>query len=66
MAKKVHEVIAIIELHGWELTRMRGSHRQFRHPRSYAVITITGKRSGTMTVGQMASIRRLSGIKELR
>jgi predicted RNA binding protein YcfA (HicA-like mRNA interferase family) len=67
VAKKVYEVVAIIELHGWELTRTRGSHRQFRHPRSYAaVITISGKRSSTMTVGQLASIRRLSGIKELR
>lgn len=66
MAKKAHEVIAIIEFHGWRLTRIRGSHKQFRHAHNPAVITLVGKRSSTITVGQLASIRRLTGIKELR
>jgi predicted RNA binding protein YcfA (HicA-like mRNA interferase family) len=66
VAKKVHEVIAALEKHGWKQMRQRGSHRQFRHPSSNAVITVVGKPSSMMTVGQLASIRRLSGIKELR
>jgi predicted RNA binding protein YcfA (HicA-like mRNA interferase family) len=66
MAKKVHEAIAILEAHGWRQAPQRGSHRQFRHPLHPTVVTVTGKPSGTMTVGQLASIRRKSGIEELR
>ncbi|MGA9876225.1 MAG: type II toxin-antitoxin system HicA family toxin [Solirubrobacteraceae bacterium] len=66
MAKKVREVIAILEAHGWTQVRERGSHRQFKHPEFESVVTVTGKRSGTLPVGQLASIRRNSGIEELR
>jgi predicted RNA binding protein YcfA (HicA-like mRNA interferase family) len=66
MAKKVHEVIFILESHGWVFIRQTGSHRQYRRSGSVAVITVAGKRSSTMTVGQLANIRRLTGIKELR
>jgi predicted RNA binding protein YcfA (HicA-like mRNA interferase family) len=66
VAKKVHEVISMLELHGWRQVRERGSHRQFRHPALPAVVTVTGKRSDTIPVGQLASIRRKSGIEDLR
>jgi predicted RNA binding protein YcfA (HicA-like mRNA interferase family) len=66
VAKKVHEVIAILEAHGWRQVRERGSHRQFRHADSQLVLTVTGKQSATMPVGQLASIRRNSTIEELR
>jgi predicted RNA binding protein YcfA (HicA-like mRNA interferase family) len=66
VAKKVHEVISILEAHGRRKVRERGSHRQFRHPALPAVVTVTGKRSDTIPVGQPASIRRKSGIEDLR
>jgi predicted RNA binding protein YcfA (HicA-like mRNA interferase family) len=66
VAKKVHQVISILEAHGWRQVRERGSHRQFRHPDRAPVLTVTGKRSVTIPVGQLASIRRKSGIEELR
>ncbi len=66
MAKKVHEVIAILEAYGWRQVRERGSHRQFKHPDLAPVVTLSGKRSDTMPVGQLASIRRKSGVEELR
>jgi predicted RNA binding protein YcfA (HicA-like mRNA interferase family) len=66
MAKKVHQVIFILEAHGWRQARERGGHRQFRHPNNPHLVTVTGKRSSTITVGQLADIRRKSGIKELR
>ncbi len=66
VAKKVHEVVSVLEAHGWRQSRERGSHRQFRHPDMPRVVTVAGKRSDTMPVGQLASIRRNSGIKELR
>ncbi len=66
MAKKVHEVITILEAHGWQQMRQGGSHRQFRRRDSIYVITVTGKRSDTISIGQLQAIRRKSGIKELR
>jgi predicted RNA binding protein YcfA (HicA-like mRNA interferase family) len=66
MAKKVREVIAILEAHDWTQVRQRGSHRQFRHPESPLLVTVHGKRSDTIKAGILASIRRNSGIEELR
>jgi predicted RNA binding protein YcfA (HicA-like mRNA interferase family) len=66
VAKKIHEVVSILEAHGWRETRQRGSHRQFRHRDSTFVVTVAGKRSDTMTVGQLKDIRRKSEIEELR
>lgn len=66
MAKKVREVISILEAHGWTRVRQRGSHRQFKHPELAPTITVAGKQSDTIPVGQLASIRRNSEIEELR
>ncbi|HWX97557.1 MAG TPA: type II toxin-antitoxin system HicA family toxin [Solirubrobacteraceae bacterium] len=66
MAKKVHEVVSILERHGWEQVRERGSHKQFKRPGYTSVITVSGKRGATMPIGQLASIRRKAGIEELR
>jgi predicted RNA binding protein YcfA (HicA-like mRNA interferase family) len=66
VAKKVHEAVAILEAHGWRQVRQRGSHRQFRHPNNPNVVTVTGKRSATIRVGQLQDIRRKSRIEELR
>jgi predicted RNA binding protein YcfA (HicA-like mRNA interferase family) len=66
VAKKIHEVISILEAHGWRQVRERGSHRHFKHPRHSPVITVAGKRSSTMRTGMLASIRRKSRIEELR
>lgn len=66
MAKKVGEAIEILEAHGWTQVRQRSSHRQFRHPRHELRVTVAGKLSDTISVGQLADIRRKSGIKEMR
>jgi predicted RNA binding protein YcfA (HicA-like mRNA interferase family) len=66
MAKKVRDAIVILEAHGWRQIRQRGSHRQFKHSEFAATVTLAGKWSDTIPVGQLASIRRHSGIEELR
>lgn len=50
---------------GWKLARQAGSHRQYRHPENPNVVTVSGKPSDEMTPGQLADIRRKSGL-ELR
>jgi predicted RNA binding protein YcfA (HicA-like mRNA interferase family) len=66
VAKKVQEVIAILEAHGWRQVRERGSHRHFKHPEHSPLVTVAGKQSDTMRPGTLANIRRKSGIEELR
>ncbi len=66
MAKKVREILFILEAHGWREVRQRGSHRQFRHPHHPLTLTVSGKRGDTMTIGQLMDIKRKSGIEELR
>ncbi|HTA14565.1 MAG TPA: type II toxin-antitoxin system HicA family toxin [Solirubrobacteraceae bacterium] len=66
MAKKIGEVIAMLEKHGWTQVRQSGSHRHFKHLDHARMVTVAGKQSDTISVGQLADIRRKSGIKELR
>ena len=66
MAKKVKEVIAIIEANGWYHARTNGGHRMFEHPTNPATVVVPGKRSDTLAVGTLSKIRRTTGLKELR
>jgi predicted RNA binding protein YcfA (HicA-like mRNA interferase family) len=66
MPKKVKEVAAILEDHGWTLARQSASHRTYKHPRNPMVVTISGRWNSTMTPGMLTSVRRTSGIEELR
>ena len=40
---KVWQIIGMIETDGWELMRIRGSHRQYEHPDKPGRVTIPGK-----------------------
>lgn len=66
MAKKVREVIARLESAGYELTRTKGSHRQYRAPDGSKIVTIAGKPGDTLKAGTLASIRRATGFEDLR
>jgi predicted RNA binding protein YcfA (HicA-like mRNA interferase family) len=66
VAKKVQEVISILEAQGWRQLRERGSHRHFKHPLHPLLVTVAGKPSDTIRAGTLADIRRKSGIEELR
>ena len=66
MPKKVKEVVSILENNGWTMVRQSGAHRTYKHPDRSLVVTVSGRWNSTMTVGMLASIRRTSGIEELR
>jgi predicted RNA binding protein YcfA (HicA-like mRNA interferase family) len=61
---KVKEVIKLIEKDGWTQIRMRGSHRQFRHPNKPGLVTIAGKPSADIPVGTLTSILKQAGLKK--
>jgi predicted RNA binding protein YcfA (HicA-like mRNA interferase family) len=62
---KVEAVEKALTKNGWALARQAGSHRQYRHAESPNVVTVSGKASDEMTPGQLADIRRKTGL-ELR
>ena len=61
---KVRDVIKMIEEDGWYLTRIRGSHRQYKHSSKPGLITIAGKPSHDLAKGTLNSILKKAGLKQ--
>jgi predicted RNA binding protein YcfA (HicA-like mRNA interferase family) len=64
--KTVRQIERILSKHGWRCVRIAGSHRQWTHPDNPHVVTVPGSSGKLVPVGTLSSIRRASGIKELR
>jgi len=60
---KVSEMIKVVEVDGWYLDCVTGSHRQFRHAAKPGTITIAGKPSDTLPPGTEKSILKQAGIE---
>jgi predicted RNA binding protein YcfA (HicA-like mRNA interferase family) len=62
MPIKVGEMIKIIEADGWYLVRIKGSHRQYKHPAKPGNVTVAGKTSTDVPLGTERNIFRQAGI----
>ena len=60
---KVKELIKFVEDDGWEQMRMKGSHRQFKHPVKGVTVTIAGKPSVDVPPGTANNILKQAGLK---
>ena len=60
---KVREAIKVVEDNGWELVRMKGSHRQYKHPTKRGLVTIPGKMNDDLAPGTVNSILKQAGLK---
>lgn len=60
---KVWAVIKLIEADGWHLARMRGSHRQFKHPVQPGLVTVAGRPGDELPPGTLNSVLRQAGLK---
>ncbi|MDR1757063.1 MAG: type II toxin-antitoxin system HicA family toxin [Culturomica sp.] len=61
---KIQEIIRILESLGWYKARQNGtSHRQYQHPTIRKTVTIDGKLSDNVTINNLKSMERQSGIK---
>ena len=60
---KIRDVIRLIEADGWYQVRMRGSHRQFKHPEKRGLVTVAGHSGDELAIGTLNNIRRQAGIK---
>jgi predicted RNA binding protein YcfA (HicA-like mRNA interferase family) len=58
---KIKELIKNLKKDGWEMVRMRGSHRQYRHPEKSGTVTVAGKPSADIPPGTLASILKQAG-----
>ena len=59
---KIKEMIKHIESDGWYLKRMKGDHRQFKHPAKKGTVTIPGKLSNDLAPNTAKSILIQAGI----
>ena len=56
------DLIRELEADGWRLTRIRGSHHQFRHPRKSGTVTIPHPKKD-LGIGLVKAIRKQAGLK---
>jgi len=61
---KVRDLIHRLEAAGWQLKRTKGSHRQYRHPRKEAVVTVAGHPGKDVPVGTLKAILRSAELEE--
>lgn len=61
---KVRDVIKRLEKDGWILVRMRGDHRQFKHPTKLGLVTVAGKSGVDVPIGTLKNIWRQAGLKD--
>lgn len=53
----------MIESDGWYLVRTRGSHRQYKHPTKFGLVTIAGKLSDDLASATTNSILKQAQLK---
>ena len=63
MPTRVREVIQLLQRHGWQEMRSRGSHRQFKHPDQRFVITVPGNEGKELAPGTLNAILKKAGLK---
>jgi predicted RNA binding protein YcfA (HicA-like mRNA interferase family) len=66
MPKKYRDVRKALADAGWLVIRRRGSHEVWARFGSRVHIIVAGKDSDTVPVGTLGSIRRASGLENLR
>ena len=60
---KVSEVLRLLKNDGWNLARIKGDHRQFKHSEKGGVVTVSGKESDTLDQFILNSIWKQAGWK---
>src|SRR5262245_33050664 len=63
-AMTVREVLKRLKQDGWKQVGMKGSHRQFKHPKKPGRVTVAGKMSKEIPPKTLASLLRQAGLKE--
>jgi predicted RNA binding protein YcfA (HicA-like mRNA interferase family) len=60
---KVRDIIRLLERDGWVLKRIKGSHRQYKHERKAAVVTVPGHPNDDLPPGTLNSVLKQAELK---
>ena len=60
---KVSKVIELLRKDGWEITRWRGDHRQFKNKNKPGTVTVNGKQNDDLDAFLLNSIWKQAGWK---
>jgi predicted RNA binding protein YcfA (HicA-like mRNA interferase family) len=60
---KVRDLLRLLDDDGWYLDRVRGSHRQFKHPWKPGTVTVAGRPGDDLAPGTRNSILKHAGLK---
>ena len=60
---KVRELVKLVERDGWVQVRMRGSHRQFKHPVKSGTVTVAGKAGVDVPPGTLNNVLKQADLK---
>jgi predicted RNA binding protein YcfA (HicA-like mRNA interferase family) len=61
---KIRDVIRLIEEDGWSVVAIKGSHRQFKHPRKPGRVTIAGHPGDDLAPGTLNSVLKQAGLRK--
>jgi predicted RNA binding protein YcfA (HicA-like mRNA interferase family) len=63
---KVRDLVRQLEENGWELDRIKGSHRQYRNPQrpELRTVTVAGHLSEDVPKGTLVAILKQAGLKK--
>jgi predicted RNA binding protein YcfA (HicA-like mRNA interferase family) len=60
---KVREALRLLESEGWYVVRVKGSHRQLKHPKCDGLVTVAGHPGDDLAPGTLSSILKQAGLK---
>ena len=60
---KVREALRLLHDDGWFVSRIRGSHRQLKHPVKPGTVTIAGDPNIDLPTGTLKSIQKQAGLE---
>tara|TARA_Y100000588_G_scaffold395242_1_gene521737 strand:- start:13978 stop:14169 length:192 start_codon:yes stop_codon:yes gene_type:complete len=60
---KVREVLRVSNDDGWMVVKVRGSHRQLKHPIKPGTVTIAGNTGVDLPTGTLKSILKQAGLE---
>ncbi|MDZ4805911.1 MAG: type II toxin-antitoxin system HicA family toxin [Candidatus Eisenbacteria bacterium] len=60
---KFRDLLRQLEDDGWQVVRMRGSHRQLKHSSKPGTVTVAGKPGIDVPVGTLNAVLRQAGLK---
>jgi predicted RNA binding protein YcfA (HicA-like mRNA interferase family) len=61
---KIREVLNWLRRDGWLVVRIKGSHRQLRHPTKAGLVTVAGHPNDDLAPGTLRSILRQEDLEE--